>query len=266
MPRSDAETPSTPDRPAATHRRVDRSLIAYALAGGAVVAAATTANAAIVTSGSVGLICPSAGSPLGNAGNGGNGGVGGVQFAMGGNGGNGGDGFAATASGRFGWEHDTENNHSVVMVTASPGSVLEFARVASDFGHRFAYGEEVGAGGNGGSGGLFYSGSPAYLAAYDDSNSHVAGLGHQWMPGASGYLGFRFLNVSGDYRYGWVEFMVPWTAAAGEPVTLVQWAYQDDPNGEIYAGVIPAPGTAAVAALAAGALGLSGRRRDRRRS
>lgn len=262
MPRSDAETPSTPDRPAATHRRVDRSLIAYALAGGAVVAAATTANAAIVASGPLGVGYGSAGSPLGNAGMGGNGGVGGTEFALGGNGG---AGFAAKASGRFGWEHETENNHSVVMVTASPGSVLEFARVASDFGYRFAYGEEVGSSGAGGSGGLFYSGSPAYLAAYDDSNSHVAGLGHQWMPGASGYLGFRFLNVSGDYRYGWVEFMVPWTAAAGEPVTLVQWAYQDDPNGEIFAGVIPAPGTAAVAALAAGALGLSGRRRDRRR-
>lgn len=256
MPRSDAETPSTPDRPAATHRRVDRSLITYALAGGAVVAAATTANAQInISPHHYPLFVTSAGNPSGNA-------DGVVGFYLQGSGG---DGFTATANGLFGWGYEPENNHSVVMVTASPGSVLEFARVALDFGYRFAYGDEVGPGGNDGFAAFTYSGSPTYLAAYDDSNSHVAGLGHQWPPGASGYLGFRFLNASGDYLYGWAEFMTPWTAAAGEPVTLVQWAYQSDPNGEIYAGVVPAPGTAAVAALAAGALGLSGRRRDHRR-
>ena len=260
MHRTDADpTTSTHARTTAAHRFVDGSLMAYALAGGAVVASATTADAAVVASGPLWLVCPSAGSPVGN---GGNGGVGGVAFATGGNGGAGGN------AGFLSWDHDTVNDHSVVLVTAAPGSSLELARVASsNFAYRFGFGEAVGSGGNGGDGGMTgYNGGPTSLAAYDSANWHVAGLGHQWIPGSSGYLGFRFMNGSGNYLYGWIELIVPMTAAAGEPVTLVQWAYQDDPNGEIYAGVVPAPGTAAVAALAAGALGLSGRRRDRRRA
>jgi hypothetical protein len=260
MHRTDADpTTSTHARTTAAHRFVDGSLMAYALAGGAVVASATTADAAVVASGPLWLVCPSAGSPVGN---GGNGGVGGVAFATGGNGGAGGN------AGFLSWDHDTVNDHSVVLVTAAPGSSLELARVgSSNFAYRFGFGEAVGSGGNGGNGGMGgYDGGPTSLAAYDSANWHVAGLGHQWILGSSGYLGFRFMNDSGNYLYGWIELIVPMTAAAGEPVTLVQWAYQDDPNGEIYAGVVPAPGTAAVAALAAGTLGLSGRRRERRRA
>ncbi len=251
---------------------IDRSLLAYALAGGAVAVSATTADAAIISSGPLNVTIGSLGSPIlhapgfgnggnggtgGTGGNGGNGGAGGT-FGIGGVGGNGGVG------GSFGWAYDPANNHSLVGIVGQEGSSLQFAEAAPGLAYRFALGGLVaGNGGNGGDGGLFFGSDPVHFAAYGSSNAHVSGMGHMWPAGGTGFVGFRFLNASSDYLYGWIEIRIPTTADVGEPLTLVQWAYQDDPNGVIFAGMtdVPAPGALALVAFAASAVRTGGRRR-----
>jgi hypothetical protein len=239
---------------------IDRSLLAYALAGGAVAVSATTADAAIISSGPLNVTIGSLGSPILHApgfGNGGNGGTG-APFVLGGSGGNGGVG------GSLGWAYDPANNHSRVGIVGQEGSSLQFAEAAPGLAYRFALGGLVaGNGGNGGDGGLFFGSDPVHFAAFDSSNAHVSGMGHMWPAGGTGFVGFRFLNASSDYLYGWIEIRIPTTADVGEPLTLVQWAYQDDPNGVIFAGMtdVPAPGALALVAFAASAVRTGGRRR-----
>jgi hypothetical protein len=71
----------------------------------------------------------------------------------------------------------------------------------------------------------------------------------------TGYVGFGFGNGI-DFNYGWIEFTVfdegPFTF-----MTMTGWAYNDEVNGSITVGQIPAPG--ALGLLAIG--GLAGRRR-----
>ena len=268
------ETDPTSANPRRTHeasRFLDGSLIAYALAGGAVAATATTAHAQVVLF-NTHLSVSSLGSPAANAGgNGGSGGAGGTYGGAGGNGGTGGGLFGGAggnggSAGWFGWDHDTANNHSVIGIKAATGSTLELAQSAPGLAYRFAYGEPAGAGGNAGATGFTYASGPTTLAAFDATNTFVSGLGHQWAAGGTGFLGFRFLDASSNYLYGWMEFTVPTTAAAGESMTLVRWAYQSNPNGILRAGMtsIPLPGAAGLAALAAGFVGLDGRKRRRR--
>ena len=249
---------------------IDRSLLAYALAGGAVAVSATTTDAAIISSGPLNITVGSLGSPIlhapGFGGAGGNGGAGGAgaTFGIGGNGGMGGAGGNGGAAGWFGWAYDAANNHSLVGIVGQAGSSLQFSESAPGLAFGFAYGTPLGgAGGNGGNGGLIFGSDPVHFAAFDSSNAHVSGMGHMWSAGETGFIGFRFLNASSNYLYGWIEIRIPTTADAGQPLTLVQWAYQDDPNGAIFAGMtdIPAPGALALVACAAGTAGMNGRRR-----
>jgi hypothetical protein len=239
---------------------IDRCLLAYALAGGAVAVSASTTNAAIISSGPLNITAASWGSPAAHApgfGFGGNGGTG-APFVLGGSGGNGGVG------GSFGWAYDPANNHSLVGIVGQEGSSLQFAEAAPGLAYRFALGGLVaGNGGNGGNGGLLFGSDPVHFAAYGSSNAHVSGMGHMWPAGGTGFVGFRFLNASSNYLYGWIEIRIPTTADVGEPLTLVQWAYQDDPNGVIFAGMtdVPAPGALALVAFAAGAARTGGGRR-----
>jgi len=226
------------------------------------VASATTADAAILSSGILNLSVASLGSPVAN-------GVGSptpVNFALGGNGGNGG------AGGLLGWNHDSANNHSVVTLAPSAGSTLEFAQTPTFGARHFAAGTFLGsAGGNGGAGGAGWSFAPVLcsLARYDGSNDLVHRLSGSIGPPYLNpdYLAFRFQDGSGNYLYGWAELAPPATAALGEQFTLVQWAYNDDPNAGILVGMhaVPLPGAAALAAGLLGSIGRGGGRRRRPR-
>lgn len=225
---------------------LDRSLLAYALAGGAIAAVATTAEAAIVTSGHVKLKVGSLGSPAANGGN---------WSALVGIG---------AAGVKIGWEYDSALNHSRLGIKATAPKGLEFAKSTGEKARRFHFGEKMTKTGFSGGG----VGTKAFLAAYDATNAPLVGVGYQWPIGGTGFVGFRFLDASSNYLRGWIEISVSPTANLGEQATLVRWAYQDNPNGVIRAGMssIPLPGAAALAAFAAGAVGLNGWRRGRQRA
>ena len=74
----------------------------------------------------------------------------------------------------------------------------------------------------------------------------------------TGYVGFGF-GSGIDFNYGWIEFTVfaegPFTF-----MTMTGWAYNDELNGSITVGQIPAPGALALLSIA----GLVGRRRRNR--
>ena len=71
----------------------------------------------------------------------------------------------------------------------------------------------------------------------------------------TGYVGFGFGNGI-DFNYGWIEFTV-FDEGPDTFMTMTGWAYNDEVNGSITVGQIPAPG--ALGLLAIG--GLAGRRR-----
>lgn len=75
---------------------------------------------------------------------------------------------------------------------------------------------------------------------------------------ANNLVGFRFVDGGSVTRHGWFRISLGATQQA-QPRSIVEWAYETDPNATILAGQIPAPGSLAL--LAAGGLGLIGRRR-----
>ena len=83
-----------------------------------------------------------------------------------------------------------------------------------------------------------------------------------WTAGGSGYVGFSVQDSNQDPHYGWMEMTVPTTSAAGQNMTLVQWAWESDantaimiPGGAAVPEIDPASGASA-AALALGGLAL----------
>ena len=71
----------------------------------------------------------------------------------------------------------------------------------------------------------------------------------------TGYVGFGFGSGT-EFNYGWIEFTV-FDEGPFKFMTMTGWAYNDEVNGSITVGLIPAPG--ALGLLAIG--GLAGRRR-----
>lgn len=71
----------------------------------------------------------------------------------------------------------------------------------------------------------------------------------------TGYVGFGF-GSGVDFNYGWMKFTVSQNGES-KIVNMTGWAYNDEVNGSITVGQIPAPG--ALGLLAIG--GLAGRRR-----
>ncbi|MFB0986016.1 MAG: hypothetical protein QMB94_06925 [Phycisphaerales bacterium] len=69
----------------------------------------------------------------------------------------------------------------------------------------------------------------------------------------TGFVGFGF-GGGIDFNYGWMQFTLDVDA---DSITLVDYAYNDEINGSIEVGAIPAPGAIALLSLA----GLAGRRR-----
>lgn len=152
------------------------------------------------------------------------------------------------------------------LTAFSVGASFSF-RLDGGFAKKFGYGEVIGVGvGVGWNAG-------ARLASSDLSNAGWAGTAGPWqITGAggsagqsSGYLGFRFLQGSTTV-YGWMQ--VTWsrsgTQARDVQLTIGQWAY-DDTGASIAAGFTGVPGGCGLSALACGAIGLRGRRRDRAR-
>ena len=91
-------------------------------------------------------------------------------------------------------------------------------------------------------------GARAYMYN-DDSGSKVIG---DWSNTAitDAYVGIE-LSLSGGTSYGWVHFIDnPTTSPVS--LTLVDWAYQSNPNVGIQAGAVPEP-----SALALGGLGVA---------
>ncbi|MAB72293.1 MAG: hypothetical protein CMJ54_07275 [Planctomycetaceae bacterium] len=73
----------------------------------------------------------------------------------------------------------------------------------------------------------------------------------------TGFVGFGF-GGGIDFNYGWMQFTLDVDANSGShSITLVDFAYNDEVNGSIEVGAIPAPGAIALLSIA----GLAGRRR-----
>lgn len=78
------------------------------------------------------------------------------------------------------------------------------------------------------------------------------------LPGtANNIFGFRFVGADTITRVGWYRMSLSATPGA-QPRSIVEWAFESDPQACIAAGV-PEPGSLAL--LAAGAVGLVARRR-----
>ena len=73
----------------------------------------------------------------------------------------------------------------------------------------------------------------------------------------TGFIGFGF-GGGVDFNYGWMQVMLT-SDNASQSLTLVDFAYNDDVNGSIEVGAIPAPGALGLLALG----GLVGRPRRR---
>lgn len=74
---------------------------------------------------------------------------------------------------------------------------------------------------------------------------------------ADNLIGFRFVGADNVTRAGWYRISLGATPGA-QPRSIVEWAFESDPQACIAAGV-PEPGSLAL--LAAGAVGLAARRR-----
>lgn len=106
-----------------------------------------------------------------------------------------------------------------------------------------------------------YDTTGAWMAQFTDVNTSAL-LISNWTAGGSGYVGFSVLDINSDLHYGWMEMSVPATSAAGQNLTLVQWAVESDantaitiPGGAAVPEIDPASGASA-AALALGGLAL----------
>ena len=73
----------------------------------------------------------------------------------------------------------------------------------------------------------------------------------------TGFIGFGF-GGGVDFNYGWMQVMLA-SDNTSQSLTLVDFAYNDDVNGSIEVGAIPAPGALGLLALG----GLAGRPRRR---
>ena len=103
-----------------------------------------------------------------------------------------------------------------------------------------------------------YDANGDWMATYLTSPTLIS----NWTAGGSGYVGFSFVDTNQSPHYGWMEMSVPTTSAAGQNMTLVQWAWESVadtaitiPGGAAVPEIDPASGASA-AALALGGLAL----------
>jgi MYXO-CTERM domain-containing protein len=103
-------------------------------------------------------------------------------------------------------------------------------------------------------------GSTSNFSSSTSTMSFGASAG-QWQYGANNLVGFRFVSLAGTTHYGWMRFLMGAQPATGNLVTrtVVDFAYESVAGGSIAAGAVPAPGALALLGVA----GLAGTRRRR---
>ena len=86
--------------------------------------------------------------------------------------------------------------------------------------------------------------------------------GPQWGPNQTGFIGIQFVNDDATVHFGWVRATIGAQPPANGfyPLTIVDWAWETQPNTPINAGATggnttPEPSSAALGLLAIGALG-----------
>lgn len=106
-----------------------------------------------------------------------------------------------------------------------------------------------------------YSGGTFFLHGFDitneDDENEPRDFFTDWQLGSTGFVGFSSDPTSDESIYGWIRFSMPSNLEAGAPITLIDWAYESEPNTPILAGdgivstPAPLPALGAAAALAA---------------
>jgi hypothetical protein len=100
-----------------------------------------------------------------------------------------------------------------------------------------------------------YDANGDWMATYLTSPTLIS----NWTAGGSGYVGFSFVDTNQSPHYGWMEMTVPTTSAAGQNITLVQWATESVANTAItIPGGAPVPEIDPASAGSAAALLLGG--------
>ena len=100
-----------------------------------------------------------------------------------------------------------------------------------------------------------YDANGDWMATYLTSPTLIS----NWTAGGSGYVGFSFVDTNQSPHYGWMEMSVPTTSAAGQNMTLVQWAWESVadtaitiPGGAAVPEIDPASAGSAAALLLGG--------------
>ncbi len=207
----------------------------FAAVGGATLAASTNADAGIVYSGPVNLtvsIPPTMGTHVSEK-----------TFSLGG-------------------YHEllvvsksAMNGNGAQIVPATSKGYLHFARNATNFAQKYAFGNSI---------------HPANTSVGAGIQQHKFGHATRgsFGPGVvTGFVGFRASN--GDL--GWIQLRVSDTGSSTYPneVTVIDWAYNDVSGGSIFAGqttAVPEPSSLALGLLAAGSAGLAALRRAKVRA
>lgn len=96
------------------------------------------------------------------------------------------------------------------------------------------------------------------------SGSELGNLGYYadfglWSEYEEGYLGLQF-EVNGLNHYGWIRLGIDYNSK----LDIFDFAYSDVPITGVNAGIVPLPSMAPLFALATGAMGVLGFRRNRR--
>lgn len=211
---------------------LDRSLVAYSLAGGAGLLAAGSTEAAVIYSGALNQnVAFSSGSHTLNVG-----GLGSMDFN-----------FTSSFPGGGLWTYGVEVSGTGMDI--AQGSVIGNA-------DNIASGSSI-------DGSLGFTGKDLVVADFWDDGTSLDG---EFAANSTGFLGFE--SASGNFGWVRLSFGAPLDPTGG--FTIVDWAYENT-GAAIQAGQtssggggVPLPGAAALAALAAGATGLRGwRKRER---
>jgi MYXO-CTERM domain-containing protein len=87
----------------------------------------------------------------------------------------------------------------------------------------------------------------------------ATGLNGGWTYSSENIIGFRFVSAAGTTHYGWMRFLMGAAGSAGTSMTrtVVDFAWENVAGTSIEAGAVPAPGALALLGVA----GLASRRR-----
>ena len=158
----------------------------------------------------------------------------------------------------FGWVGNTDNNFAVLAVSQPLSLAVgdpisqgnSKAQLAS-----YSTGESIGATGS-------YKTpdptdtDPSASSTFFWHTGKTGDLITDWQLGSTAFVGVRADSARGS-NYGWMRFTTPPNFNEDAPLTLVDWAYESEPNTPILAGdgivstPAPLPALGAAAALAA---------------